>query len=55
MLLIEVLPAKWDLLVLAYMRENTKIEDYKFIECAEWERQSRKKVLHHTDKLSAVK
>jgi hypothetical protein len=42
------------------MCKNTKVEDYKFINfcntmCAEWERQSRKKVPHHADKLSAVK
>jgi gag-polypeptide of LTR copia-type len=60
MLLIEALPAKWDLLASAYMHENTKVEDYKFINfcnamCAKWERQSGKKVPHHTNKLSAVK
>jgi hypothetical protein len=60
MLLIKVLPVKWDLLASAYMGKNTKVEDYKFINfcnavCAEWERQSRKKVPHHTDRLSAVK
>jgi gag-polypeptide of LTR copia-type len=32
MLLIEALYAKWDLLVSAYMHENTKVEDYKFID-----------------------
>jgi gag-polypeptide of LTR copia-type len=60
MLLIRALPAKWHLLASAYMYKNTKVEDYKFIDfcnavCAEWERQSRKKVPHHADKLSAVK
>ena len=60
MLLIEVLPAKWDLLVSTYMWENTKVEEYKFIAfcdavCAEWERQYGKKILQHMDKLSAVK
>jgi hypothetical protein len=60
MLLIKALPAKWNPLASAYMRKNTKIEDYKFIDfcyamCAEWERQSRKKVPHHADKLSTVK
>jgi hypothetical protein len=59
MLLIKVLPAKWDLLASAYMRKNTKVEDYKFVAfhdamCAKWERQSRKKVLHHADKLSVT-
>ena len=60
MLLIEVLPAKWDLLASAYMCKHTKVEDYKFIAfcdavCAEWERQYGKKIPQHTDKLSAVK
>jgi hypothetical protein len=60
MLLIKVLPAKWDLLASAYMHENTKVEDYKFVAfcdavCAKWERQSRKKILQHADKLSTVK
>jgi gag-polypeptide of LTR copia-type len=31
MLLIEALHAKWDLLASAYMHENQKVEDYKFI------------------------
>jgi hypothetical protein len=31
MLLIEALPAKWDLLASAYMLKNTRVEDYKFI------------------------
>jgi hypothetical protein len=31
MLLIEVLSAKWDSLASAYMHENTKVEDYKFV------------------------
>ena len=31
MLLIEVLPAKWDSSASAYMCEDTKVEDYKFI------------------------
>jgi hypothetical protein len=49
MLLIEVLPAKWDSLALAYMHKNHKVKNYKFIKfcdavCAEWERQSRKKL-----------
>jgi hypothetical protein len=60
MLLIEALHAKWDSLASAYMCENTKVEDYKFIDfcnavCAEWKRQSGKRVPHHADKLSAVK
>jgi hypothetical protein len=60
MLLIEALPAKWDSLASAYMHENTKVKDYKFIDfhnvmCAEWERQSGKKVPHHADKLPSVK
>jgi hypothetical protein len=60
MLLNEVLPAKWDSLASAYMHENTKVEDYKFIAfhdavCAELERQSKKKIQHHADKLSAIK
>jgi gag-polypeptide of LTR copia-type len=60
MLLIKVLPAKWDSLALAYMHENTKVEDYKFIDfcnavCAEWEKQSGKKAPHHTNKSSIVK
>ena len=60
MLLIEVLPAKWDLLASAYMHEHTQVEDYKLIAfCdavyAEWERQYGKKILQHADKLSAVK
>jgi hypothetical protein len=60
MLLIEALPAKWDLLASAYMCEHTKVEDYKFVAfcdavCAEWERQSGKKIPHYADKLSTVK
>jgi Domain of unknown function (DUF4219) len=60
MLLIEALPAKWDSLASTYMHENQKVEDYKFVAfcdtvCAEWERQSGKKVPHHADKLSTVK
>ena len=60
MLLIEVLPAKWDLLASAYMCKHTKVEDYKFIAfcnavCAKWERQYGKKILQHVDKLSTVK
>jgi gag-polypeptide of LTR copia-type len=60
MLLIEVLPAKWDSLASAYMRKNQKVEDYKFIAfcdamCAEWERQSGKKLQQHMVKLSTVK
>jgi hypothetical protein len=60
MLLIKALLTKWDSLASAYMHENTKVEDYKFIAfcdavCAEWERQSGKKIPHHVDKLSAVK
>jgi Domain of unknown function (DUF4219) len=40
MLLIKVLTAKWDLLASAYMHENHKVEDYKFVDfcdavCAE--------------------
>jgi hypothetical protein len=31
MLLIEALPAKWDLLASAYMHKHQKVEDYKFI------------------------
>jgi hypothetical protein len=60
MLLIEALPAKWDSLVSAYMHKNQKVKEYKFVDlcdamCAEWERQSRKKIPHHADKLSTVK
>jgi hypothetical protein len=60
MLLIEVLPTKWDLLASAYMCKNHKVEDYKFVDfrdvmCAEWERQLGKKISHHADKLSTVK
>ena len=60
MLLIEVLPAKWDLLASAYMCENKKVKDYKFITfhdavCTEWERQYGKKILEHTDKLHQEK
>jgi hypothetical protein len=56
----KALPAKWDSLASAYMCKNQKVEDYKFITfcdamCAEWERQSGKKVPHHADKLSTVK
>jgi hypothetical protein len=60
MLLIKALPVKWDSLASAYMCKNQKVEDYKFVDfhdavCAEWERQSRKKLQHHADNLSTVK
>jgi hypothetical protein len=60
MLLIKALSAKWDLLASAYMHENIKVEDYRFVTfydavCAEWKRQSGKKILQNVNKLSTVK